>query len=77
MAGRRNLKFGAANMASCLDLFRLGWDTVKIADYWTITEDEALRRVTAERSALKNLPVVSLPSPYIGVSGCAEWRSRA
>lgn len=36
--------------ASALELFRLGWDTLRIAEYWSITEAEALRRLTVERS---------------------------
>lgn len=64
MAGPVSHPHGAASMASCLELFRLGWDTEKIAAYWNITEDEAHRRLTAERCRSKNLPNLSIPSPY-------------
>lgn len=49
------------NVASALELFRLGWGTDRIAEYWQISEAEALRRVNVERSNLKRLP-----SPYGG-----------
>lgn len=42
--------FLAGNAASVLELFRLGWGTDRIAEYWDITEAEALRRVNVERS---------------------------
>lgn len=64
MAGPVSHPHGTCNMASCLELFRLGWDTQKIAEYWQIPEDEAHRRVTAERSAEKRLPCISETSPY-------------
>lgn len=47
------------NVATALELFRLGWGTDRIADYWQISEAEALRRVNIERSNRKRLP-----SPY-------------
>jgi len=59
MAGPLGAHYSACNMASCLELFRLGWDTVRIASYWQISEAEALRRVNDERAADKGLP-----SPY-------------
>ncbi len=59
MAGPLGAHYSACNMASCLELFRLGWDTTRIAEYWRIDEAEAHRRVNIERSASKGLP-----SPY-------------
>lgn len=50
-----------APMATALELFRLGWGTDRIAEYWQITEAEALRRLNIERSNFKRLP-----SPYGG-----------
>lgn len=55
---------GTVSAATCLELFRLGWDTVKIAAYHNITEAEALRAVSRERAAEKNLPNFTEPSPY-------------
>lgn len=46
-------------LATALELFRLGWDTKRIAEYWQISEAEALRRLNIERSNAKRLP-----SPY-------------
>lgn len=43
-------------MASAYDLFKLGWGTDKIASYWAISEAEAERRLTVERSNLRGLP---------------------
>lgn len=48
-----------SNTATALELFRLGWDTARIAQYWQISEAEALRRLNVERSNAKHLP-----SPY-------------
>lgn len=42
--------------ASALELFRLGWDTLRIAEYWKIDEAEALRRLSIERSNAKRRP---------------------
>lgn len=61
MSGPLGAHYSACNMASCLDLFRLGWGTDRIAAYWRISEAEALRRVNVERSNAKGLP-----SPYGG-----------
>ena len=49
----------SGNAASARELFRLGWDTIKIAEYWRISEAEALRRITLERSNM-----LRLPNPY-------------
>jgi hypothetical protein len=57
MAGPLGAHYSSCNMASCLDLFRLGWDTVRIAAYWQISEAEALRRVSVERSKARSLPI--------------------
>jgi hypothetical protein len=84
MAGPVEFPHGAAKMASCLALFRLGWDTQKIADYWLIPEEEAHLRVTAERCAEKKLPLLTEPSPYAAGqryaiapgNGMAAWRAR-
>lgn len=75
MAGPASHMLGAGKMASCLSLFRLGWDTEKIAAYWNITEDEAHRRVTAERAAEKRLPYLTEPSPY-KASRIADWLAK-
>ncbi len=56
MAGSPLSQFGGG-MASAHELFRLGWGTVKIAAYWNISEAEAERRLTVERSNRKGLPV--------------------
>ena len=42
-----------------LDLFRKGYDTLQIAQYFSITEAEALKQVSEARSAS-----LRLPSPY-------------
>jgi hypothetical protein len=49
----------SAIVLSALELFRLGCDTACIAEYWQITEAEALRRLNVERSNARRLP-----SPY-------------
>jgi hypothetical protein len=41
---------------SALELFHAGLDTHQIADYWGISEAEAERRVSVERSNFKGLP---------------------
>lgn len=48
-----------SSLATPYELFRLGWDTVRIARYWSITEAEAEKRVTTVRSRR-----LGLPSPY-------------
>ena len=53
----------SASMATALELFRRGWDTLRIAEYWQISEAEALRRLNVERSNAKRLP-----SPYGGAA---------
>jgi hypothetical protein len=55
-----------SNAASVLELFRLGWGTDRIAEYWNITEANALRRLNVERSIAKGLSVEFRRSPYIG-----------
>lgn len=60
MAGALSRPHGGS-MASCLDLFHLGWGTDRIAAYWRISEAEALLRLNIERSERKRLP-----SPYGG-----------
>ncbi|MGV1869743.1 hypothetical protein [Agrobacterium rosae] len=42
--------------ASALDLFRIDFDTCSIAAYFQITEAEAEKRLTLERSAARGLP---------------------
>jgi hypothetical protein len=48
-------------LATALELFRLGWGTDRIAEYYAISEAEALRRLNIERSNS-----MRLPSPYGG-----------
>jgi hypothetical protein len=48
-----------ANPSLALDLFRKGYDTRQIADYFSIREEEALAMVSQARSA-----ALRLPSPY-------------
>lgn len=61
MAGPARYPMAAGSMASCLELFRLGWGTDRIATYWRISEAEALLRVNEERAQNRRLP-----SPYGG-----------
>jgi len=44
---------------TALDLSRNGYDTVQIAAYFRITEAQALKQVTSQRSAM-----LGLPNPY-------------
>ncbi|WPE22465.1 hypothetical protein [Shinella zoogloeoides] len=48
-----------ANPSLALELFRKGYDTQRIADYFSIREEEALELVSEARSA-----ALRLPSPY-------------
>lgn len=43
--------------ATCASLFLLGWDTIRIAEYWGISEAEALRELSVERSIKLGLSV--------------------
>jgi hypothetical protein len=55
MAGAPSQQYGT-RMASAHELFQIGWGTDRIADYWNITEAEAERRLSIERSIHKGLP---------------------
>jgi hypothetical protein len=59
MTAAPDRKRHGTRMATARELFNLGWDTAQIADYWHISEPEALRRLTIERCNAK-----CLPSPY-------------
>lgn len=48
-----------ANPSLALELFRKGYDTLRIAQYFSISEAEALAMVSEARSAS-----LRLPSPY-------------
>lgn len=48
-----------SNSVTPLEMFRLGYDTLRIAQYFSISEAEALAQVCEARSA-----ALRLPSPY-------------
>lgn len=57
------------------DLFKRGYDTVEIAKYFGISEAAALKSLTIQRSAARNLPTAypsktaSWPSGQVAYSG--------
>jgi len=57
------------------DLFKRGYDTVEIAKYFGISEAAALKSLTTERSAARNLPTAypsktaSWPSGQVAYAG--------
>lgn len=57
------------------DLFKRGYDTLAIAEYFKISEAAALKSLTTERSAARNLPTAypsnstSWPSGRVAYAG--------